>query len=272
MQKWKQALSKKYFYHLYNLLSEHPWILEKQKALEDLWSICDDDKKKILIIDLLKRFQLITEDTRRPLERDIFNQILNVWQLPPENIVFLPIAYKEELDGSLWILDSLKQNLPDVISSKKLLNHLMYCNDTSLCGEDKYLIIVDDFIGSGHKLSRKLKYAKEHSVCKKIYCVCPVGMNAGIRYLEDNFPDIGFFVSKRLEKAVSDYYSDADDRKGTLQDLTNSYRLKKRIHYLGVGEAEALFSYKNRNIPNNVFPIFWGENDKNFEKFFRRRK
>ena len=127
---------------------------------------CDDDKKKILIIDLLKRFQLITEDTRRPLERDIFNQILNVWQLPPENIVFLPIAYKEELDGSLWILDSLKQNLPDVISSKKLLNHLMYCNDTSLCGEDKYLIIVDDFIGSGHKLSRKLKYAKEHSVCK----------------------------------------------------------------------------------------------------------
>ena len=97
-------------------------------------------------------------------------------------------------------------------------------------------------------------------------------MNAGIRYLEDNFPDIGFFVSKRLEKAVSDYYSDADDRKGTLQDLTNSYRLKKRIHYLGVGEAEALFSYKNRNIPNNVFPIFWGENDNNFEKFFRRRK
>lgn len=272
MQKWKQALSEEYFYRLYDLLCYHSWILEKQKALEDLWSICDDDNKRNLIIDLLERFQLINEETRQPLEMDIFNQILHVWKLPPEDVVFLPIADKEEMDGSLWILDSLKQNLPDVISPKKLLNHLMYCNDTSLCGEDKYLIIVDDFIGSGKKLFRKLKYVKEHSVCQKIYCVCPVGMNVGIRHLEENFPDIKFFVSKHLEKAVSDYYGNADYQKKILKDLTDSYRLKKRIHYLGVGEAEALFSYRSRNIPNNVFPIFWGENDNNFEKFFRRKK
>ena len=35
MKKWKQSLSEEHFYMLYKLLENHPWILEKQEALEE---------------------------------------------------------------------------------------------------------------------------------------------------------------------------------------------------------------------------------------------
>lgn len=273
MKKWKQSLSKEYFYQLYELIENHSWILEKEKALEYLWAICDDDNKKHLIIDLLNRFQIIDEKNRYPLEIDIFNQILKIWKLPPEEVIFLPIADTTEIDGSLWILASLKQRLPNVFNPKMLLNNLMHCKNFLLCNENKHLVIVDDFIGSGSKLARKLKYVKENSICPNIYCVCPLGMDTGIKNLEEKFPDIKFFVSRRFEKAITDYYKDeADIQKAILKDITDCYKLKKQLHYLGFGQAEALVSYQDYNIPNNVFPIFWGESCNNLNTFFQRKK
>ncbi|MBR3501695.1 MAG: hypothetical protein IKO06_02185, partial [Alphaproteobacteria bacterium] len=73
MKKWKQSLSEEHFYMLYKLLENHPWILEKQEALEDLWSICDDNDKKLLIIDFLDRFKLLDNKDLTPLETEIFN-------------------------------------------------------------------------------------------------------------------------------------------------------------------------------------------------------
>ena len=156
MKKWKQSLSEEHFYMLYKLLEDHPWILEKQEALEDLWSICNDNDKKLLIIDLLDRFKLLNNKDLTPLETEIFEHILNVWKLNPDKVVFLPIADKEEMDGSIWILDSMKQKLPDNFNPKKCLNNLVHCKNVEICSEDQNLVVVDDFIGSGKKLTRKL--------------------------------------------------------------------------------------------------------------------
>lgn len=273
MKKWKQSLSEEHFYMLYKLLENHPWILEKQEALEDLWSICDNNDKKLLIIDFLDRFKLLDNKDLTPLETEIFNHILDVWKLNPDKVVFLPIADKKEMDGSIWILDSMKQKLPDGFNPKKCLNNLVHCKDTKICSEDQNLVVVDDFIGSGQKLTRKLKYVLENSICKNIYCVCPTGMEEGINNLQKLYPSIKFFVPLHLKKAISDFYQEkVSDKKGILQKITEEFKLKGSTHYLGVGQAEALFSYEDRNIPNNVFPIFWGNNFNNYKTFFRRRK
>ena len=98
-------------------------------------------------------------------------------------------------------------------------------------------------------------------------------MVAGVKYLKEKFPDINFFISKCFDKAISDYYKEeADYQKTVLQNITDCYRLKQRLHYLGFGQAEALVSYKDRNIPNNVFPIFWARSCKKLNTFFQRIK
>jgi hypothetical protein len=40
-------------------------------------------------------------------------------------------------------------------------------------------------------------------------------------------------------------------------------RGKLKNHRLGYGRTESLFSRKGGNTPNNVFPVFWWEIDKN---------
>lgn len=276
MQKWKCTISEKHFYQLFELLEKQTWLLKKTDAFRDLWFACNSDKEKELCIDLLNRFLLITNEKCKKLINKIYRQILFVWKLNPQQVIFLPIADKETLDGSIWILSILKSNAPKGFTSKNYLNHLTKCNDENICSKDKYLIVIDDFIGTGRKLTNKLKYVKKNTNVSRIYCVTPIGMLEGKNKLKENFPDIEFFIPQEMKKSITDYYTEEIElQKNNLKNITINFGLEsKKLEkkYLGFGKSESLVAYVDHNISNNVFPIFWGRRKNNLETFFERNK
>lgn len=282
MKKWKYILSETDFYKIYTLLSDCPWILDKEEALEELWSFCNNETQKKLIYNFLHEFNLIEEAKRKDLEKQIYNQIIHVWKLDPKKTWFVPITEKGEIDGASMIVDSLKQQMPEGFEPKHFLNRITLIQSIK---SDQNIIIVDDFIGSGKKLIRKLKYAvsiqekkakkigskllhfihkitrqKYHKITN-IYCVSPVGMEFGIKNIYETLKNqTNIYVPCQLKKAISEKYTEKEieTNKKELKSLSIDFIGKNRAkNYLGFSDSETLFSYKDRNIPNNVFPIFW---------------
>ncbi len=75
-----------------------------------------------------------------------------------------------------------------------------------------------------------------------------------------------------IKKGITDYYygdklNEMKQSMLTLEsNLSASYQKKNLTDYsLGYGKTEALYSRKNKNAPNSVFPIFWWHTNKENE-------
>lgn len=269
MEKWYQSISKKYFFKLYSLIEKQNWLLDKDGALKDLWKECDNDDKKDLIIDLLDRFFLLHQKEREDIECVIFNEIKDIYKFNLTTSVFLPLADKSRQDGSVWESYNFRQHFLQEIPSL-FYNDIYGCIE---CKKELDVILIDDFIGSGDKLIKKINYLRSLVPNKIIACICPVGMKEGVERLKNEYPDIAFIVPKLLKKGITDYDENADYRKKIIENLSKSIEIKEIEKFLGYGNSEALFSYeKYTNIPNNVFPIFWSKNKRGIRRLFMRRR
>ncbi len=272
MEKWKQAVSKEYFYLLYQLLEDHPWILDKQKALENLWSFCSTNEKKDLMLDLLKRFHFVESEEYKKLEQSIYDYIINEWKLDLAKTSFFPISDGKKPDGSVWATYNFRQHFLKYFNKVPFYDRITQAWG---CKQKENIVLIDDFLGSGNKLKSKIKYIKKIKPRNHIYCVCPMGLKYGVDNLSQEFPDVNFYIPLVMNKAISDYYSGekVTKNKKYIKEITENMQIKKHKDYLGYKQSEALCAYKDyNNIPNNVFPIFWGENTGNLETMFTRNK
>jgi len=267
MKKWNTTISKKYFFKLYSLVEHQDWLLDKDEAFKDLWKECDNDDKKDLIIDLLNRFFFLRPKKREEIECIIFNELKDKFDLTKS--VFLPLADQSRQDGSVWESYNFRQHFLQELSST-FYNDIKGCQQ---CKSDSDIILIDDFIGSGDKIIKKIKYLNTLVQKNIIACVCPVGMKEGVERLREEYPSITFIVPKLLKKGITDYDRNADYRKQIIKMLSEGIGIKEIEKFLGYNNSEALFSYeKYKNIPNNVFPLFWSRNKKGIKRLFMRKK
>ena len=143
-----------------------------------------------------------------------------------------------------------------------------FCNRFDHCWgkrfKDKYhhYFIIDDFVGSGSTvLNRKNEFEK--LMKDKEYTLHFV-VAAGMEYAIENLRNQGIDIhcSYTMKKGISEKY-DADliqhklqvmsDLESKLAPTINETQLSE--HHLGYGQAESLFCRKNKNVPNNVFPV-----------------
>ena len=267
MKKWNTTISKKYFFKLYSLVEHQDWLLDKDEAFKDLWKECDNDDKKDLIIDLLNRFFFLRPKKREEIECIIFNELKDKFDLTKS--VFSPLADQSRQDGSVWESYNFRQHFLQELSST-FYNDIKGCQQ---CKSDSDIILIDDFIGSGDKIIKKIKYLNTLVQKNIIACICPVGMKEGVERLREEYPSITFIVPKLLKKGITDYDRNADYRKQIIKMLSEGIGIKEIEKFLGYNNSEALFSYeKYKNIPNNVFPLFWSRNKKGIKRLFMRKK
>lgn len=89
---------------------------------------------------------------------------------------------------------------------------------------------------------------------------------AGMEYAIENLRNQGIDIhcSYTMKKGISEKYDAGliqhklqvmSDIESKLATAINETLLSE--HHLGYGQAESLFCRKNKNVPNNVFPIMW---------------
>jgi hypoxanthine phosphoribosyltransferase len=253
---------------LFNIMSKQHWLEDESEALIELWNLCDYDSQKELILSLLKRFNFLTSrDTKKYCE-DISNHICDFWKITNKSTKIVALNDDDSADGSLYIIQAIKNKF----ANRHHWTENNFKNNLKTFGEAKYqlrngqnLIIIDDFIGSGKTVCRRITRLKDQIALKrkkniKIYLVSLACMEYSIPYIKNI--NIDFYAPLKLKKGISDYYKPSQVKKYIglmlkLESYLSSRYNGRPLPSLGYNKSESLYSIEGVNLPNNVFPIFW---------------
>lgn len=138
--------------------------------------------------------------------------------------------------------------------------------------DNDFLILVDDYIGSGKTLNKTLlELNKNPTVGSKFAIVSMVIQDQAKLLLEEN--NISHYYSVLLKKGISDNNNSPHLEKKLELMRTIENKIPKVSRYrLGYEKSEALITLMRT--PNNTFPIFWkgiitkgGEIDAPFQRY-----
>ena len=256
------------FCRVFRLARERAWLEPKTEAVAELWNLCNSDDERNLVEDLIKRFRCITTAEFDSIGQQTAESICVVWDLSPSGTLIVATSDTADADGSQAFIQSIKNKFVDFGD----WTEANFCNGMSpsldKLGDCKSIVLVDDFIGTGKQISKRVAWYREKlgegglGAVVKLYVIAAAGMEISKQAL--NSLGVAYFCPVWLKKGISDHYSGAD----LDQALTNMNSLEARleptvqkkslsIYSFGYNKSETLFAIEPFNVPNNVFPIFW---------------
>lgn len=235
------------------------------KALEELVAICDTDEKYALLDELLSRFYYMDDDDYQKRIGQIADHIIKM-RYEPQKTVIMAMAHDHETDGSQDVLNALQTALVlkgyNGFSTDSRMDQKLEKNHYNK--GIRNFVIVDDFIGTGRTaLTRYHTFVNQLNKNDIHISFCIVsGMRFGVKYCHNN--SMPLYCPLQLEKGLSSHYNDIElsSRVYTMKTLEMNLArhigdLKLVDYTMGWGKAESLFYREGRNVPNNVYPIFW---------------
>ena len=134
----------------------------------------------------------------------------------------------------------------------------------------KNVVIVDDFCGSGDTIKTYIMDSEVDFAGKTVYYVVVHEMEEAeevIKQLETHYKLKIVMVS--LNTSPKFFKEGQEDSKLLFRDGMRKLDIKK--DQLGYSNTEALVAFHN-NTPNNTFPVFWKDTEKNVALFPRKIK
>lgn len=121
--------------------------------------------------------------------------------------------------------------------------------------DDDFLILVDDYIGSGKTLNKALSEVNKNATINDKYGILTMAIQEEAKnYLDNN--GIINYSSLILRKGISDNFISPDlEKKIELMRKIENKIPKVSKYRLGYEKSEALITLMRT--PNNTFPIFW---------------
>lgn len=134
---------------------------------------------------------------------------------------------------------------------------------------NSYLILLDDFVGSGEQTSIEATKVLKNGVNKDNFLVaCLVAQKQGIEKLAQL--GINVIYLKKRDKAITDDYSLSKEEKEyfikTMLDIEKSINVLPK-ESLGYNQVEATVTMGRT--PNSTFPIFWKPNGKRRDNYIK---
>src|SRR5574344_1794656 len=264
-------LGKDKFYRCFNLVSKHQSLfLDKDDAAEELIDMCDNNKQFELLDELLTRFYYMDEDIYNLILNDIANHIKDNGYSSIDTTI-LAMAHNRESDSSQAVLDDLKIPLAECGRKFRMVSRFDQIRKEYKRGARNF-IVIDDFIGTGNTCINHFNdYLKDKLENANIEFCFVAGMKEGI----DNCINQGIrvYCPWIMGKGITDHYSDKTKDEKINEMLQLEAKLAKKIndtnlvdYSLGYGKTESLFCRVRKNIPNNVFPLFWWKQYSNNNK------
>lgn len=253
------------FIKLNKLCMDYYWLQDESEALIELWNICDHESERNLIQDLLNNFVFINSRELKKIGNQVADHIINKWNLDNKKTYIVAISENQEADGSQMFLQSIKDKFSehDKWKESNFINSLPIAANNS---RDNYrLILLDDFIGTGNTVERKILWLRNKLVERgivnvEIYLVAIAMMKFSIKKLNDL--KIIHYSPLILKKGISERLKgkDKSDAVKKMKNMEKKLGSKWNGQFLpsfGYQKSESLYAIEPYNIPNNVFPLFW---------------
>lgn len=251
------------FLKLTNLHLKYEWLQEEPDALFELWCMADNEEQKKLIEFLINNFLYINGKTLDLGCKAIVDQIESNWNLKATNTRISATCDNSKPDGSQMIVQKIKNKLSRDWRECMLFNSLPIAAHEV---KDNFkIVLIDDFIGTGDTICRKVEYLvkilTERNIQNvSIYVVSLAAMN----FAKDSLDrlDIQYYSANWLSKGISEKVDLAGRPNAikAMEDLEAKLKdkiYKRELPNFGYKKSESLFALESNNIPNNVFPIFW---------------
>ena len=246
--------------------SQKELLLEKDDILSELYDLCDDEEQCNLVKQLLVNFSLMDEDVYNLCLKDMSNNIVNRGYSLDECLL-VATAHDHLPDSSQSVLQDIKfyMELAGFPSEN-------YCNRFDRCLKKRdfqsirhflfltiLLVVVSTLLKRKEEFESKMaQNGREYS----LHFVVASGMRFAVEGLHQQGIDV--YCAYKMNRAISEYYLPGEvehkiqlmsslERK--LATIINETDLSD--YHLGYKQSEALFCRRFKNVPNNVFPIFW---------------
>lgn len=228
-----------------------------------MYDLCDNEEQRSLLKDLIIDFSEMNEDTYVMCLEDMKNAIVNKG-FPLHECLVVAMAHDHLADSSQSVLQEIKLHLGMVgFPINNFCNRIDRCHKKPFNAISHYFII-DDFVGSGSTVLNRKKELDKLLTGRQytLHFIIAAGMQYAIDMLKRNAIDI--HCSYLMKKGISEKYESSivshklklmADLETKLAATINQTQLS--VHHLGYKKSEALFCRKYKNIPNNVFPLFW---------------
>ena len=127
------------------------------------------------------------------------------------------------------------------------------------------IVLIDDFIGTGDTICKKVKYLLKTLHNRKIadYSIHIVSL-AAMNFAKEPMDKlkIPYYSVHWLSKGISEKIDLAKRATAikAMEDLEAKLKENvsgRKLQNFGYKRSESLFALESNNIPNNVFPIFW---------------
>lgn len=259
----EKQIDKDTFRHLMDLCLRYSWLQTRPEALYELWMLADSDVQKDLIDFLLNNFRVVENDTLSTAADEMARKVNGNWELPQDKTVISAVCDDTKPDGSQFILQVLKNKFAYPWREQQFYNSITH--GVNNIPQDGNIVLVDDFIGTGDTISRKVKYVNRVVSDKKkgnvrIYILTLAAMRFSESLIRDISADYfsAFWQLKGITESTEEplrtkYISAMEDMEKKLEKEIRG----KKIPNFGYKRSEALFCIGDLNVPNNVFPIFW---------------
>ncbi len=239
------------------------WLNQRDSALYELWCLAEDEDQKELIEFLIENFTFLDHNKLDTACKMIAQHITVNWKLEAKDTYLIATSDKSDPDGSQFFIQQLKNKFDDGNwNSNNIYNQLSF--GLNKVPKDSNIILIDDFIGTGDTIQRKViktkKTLNKRGISAKIYIVSLAAMY----FAEEKLDALchPYFSPIYLKKGISELFAEEKRELMKIAMLALEEKLESKINNsllpnFGYKGSETLFSIGFSNIPNNVFPIFW---------------
>ena len=235
----------------------------KDSSLSELYHLCEDDSERSLVSDLLVRFDCIDDDLYNMALRSIAKKIAAL-KYNTSELAVVAMTIDSAADSSQAMLNDIKLYLTlECGGNVRTINRFSRIQKAFNREGIKHFVVIDEFSGSGQTvLNRYVEFGHYNLPGATI----DVFLISAMREAYEQVQAHGIHINVEFlsDAGISSYYFDDDLKKrinemkhleGKLADRIGIHNLKD--YSFGYAHSEALFTRKDRNVPNNVFPIFW---------------
>lgn len=249
---WNRQEDKKYVYESLCSISEH---------------LDDNQDEKDLFIDLIKRYQWMSYSDYSSIITKLLENILIKSELNISKCYVFPILKPEDSKknkSGKSISYMMKCKKPFIREAKNIKLeeiHLFEELADLTLKDNEYLILADDYIGSGETLLaciNEINNINENLTSKIIIATIALQQDT-----IEKLSSFKLFYGLVVSKGISDYY---EEKEIINRNINTMLQLEKklisgRMFSLGYEASEGLITMLRT--PDNTFPIFWHEYKKN---------
>lgn len=253
---------------VFELGKKQPWLNEVPDELMSLlYSDCTTEKQRRLIIDLLDRFNHLSNSEYREGINKLVDRIILDSRFDVTNTQLVAMAADRKPDSSQYMIYDLKP----LFEKKKWRGHKMVnrydkCYNTYKSDKNfRNIILIDEFIGSGSTAIQRVEtiqrsFHQANAIKPLIIIKAIVATKQGLKAISSEGIEVESLIT--IDKGISDHFNEDEKNKnlalmGELEELLSDKYDDDELPKLGYGKTESLYCREFGNTPNNVFPIFW---------------